>query len=116
METTIHAVVVAGDIADQGAGLHQLQVLPIDDMILPVLGPHDTVEQHVRLPEALLKVGAIGDEEGHVIGQVLPGLLHGLQVYVTHFGYKTPQERVEAARKAANIWNMGKVIRPDPGE
>ena len=33
-----------------------------------------------------------------------------------HFAYKTPEERVEAARMAANIWNMGKVIRPDPGE
>jgi len=32
------------------------------------------------------------------------------------FGYKTPGERLEAAQMAARIWNMGKVIRPDPGE
>ncbi len=30
--------------------------------------------------------------------------------------FKTPEERVEAARKAANLWNMGKVVRSDIGE
>jgi hypothetical protein len=31
-------------------------------------------------------------------------------------GYKTPRERLEAARKVAHLWNIGKVIRSDPGE
>ena len=30
--------------------------------------------------------------------------------------YKTPSERLEAARKVAHLWNIGKVIRSDPGE
>ena len=30
--------------------------------------------------------------------------------------YKTPAERLEAARQAAHLWNIGKVIRADPGE
>lgn len=32
------------------------------------------------------------------------------------FGYKTPEGRLEAAKQAAYTWNIGKVIRPDPGE
>ncbi len=32
------------------------------------------------------------------------------------FSFHTPGERREAARQAANRWNMGKVVRPDPGE
>ena len=32
------------------------------------------------------------------------------------FEYKTPEEYVEAARKAAHLWNIGKVIRADNGE
>ena len=30
--------------------------------------------------------------------------------------YQTPEEREEAAEKAAMLWNMRKVLRPDPGE
>ena len=30
--------------------------------------------------------------------------------------YKTPQQRVEAARSAAHLWNIGKVLRPDNGD
>lgn len=30
--------------------------------------------------------------------------------------YKTEDERIEAARRAANTWNMGKVISHSPGE
>ena len=32
------------------------------------------------------------------------------------FEFKTPEERREAARKAAQLWNMRKVVRADPGE
>ena len=32
------------------------------------------------------------------------------------FEFNTPDERPEAARKAAQLWNIGKVIRPDNGE
>ena len=32
------------------------------------------------------------------------------------FEFNTPEEREEAARKAAHLWNMGKVIRADLGE
>lgn len=32
------------------------------------------------------------------------------------FDYKTPEERIVAAQKAANLWNMGKVVRGDLGE
>ena len=33
-----------------------------------------------------------------------------------HFAFKTPAEREEAARKAAHLWNIGKVVRGDIGE
>ena len=32
------------------------------------------------------------------------------------FAFRTPEERAEAARKAAELWNMRKVVRVDPGE
>ena len=32
------------------------------------------------------------------------------------FAFHTAGERAEAARKAAHIWNIGKVIRSVPGE
>lgn len=32
------------------------------------------------------------------------------------FEFKTPAERVEAAEKAATLWNVGKVIRQENGE
>ena len=32
------------------------------------------------------------------------------------FEFKTPAERPEAARKAAYVWNIGKVVRGDIGE
>ena len=32
------------------------------------------------------------------------------------FEFKTPLERLEAARRAADLWNSGKVIRADIGE
>ena len=32
------------------------------------------------------------------------------------FSYKEPAQRREAARKAAAVWNMGKVVRSDNGE
>ena len=33
-----------------------------------------------------------------------------------HFEYKTPDKRREAARSAAYLWNIGKVVRGDIGE
>ena len=33
-----------------------------------------------------------------------------------HFEYRTPEERMEAAGKAAHLWNIGKVVRGDIGE
>ena len=32
------------------------------------------------------------------------------------FDFRGPKQRMEAAKKAANLWNMGKVIRQDNGE
>ncbi len=31
-------------------------------------------------------------------------------------GFRTPEERLEAARKVANLWNMGKVVRYNAGD
>ena len=31
-------------------------------------------------------------------------------------GYKSATERLDAARRAAEIWNMGKVLSSNPGE
>ena len=57
-----------------------------------------------------------------------PGLLeeeHGWCFYVmcmdcgsetAHFEYKTPEDRMDAAKKAAHLWNIGKVIRQENGE
>ena len=36
--------------------------------------------------------------------------------HTAHFEYKSPEERTEAARKAAHLWNIGKVVRSDIGE
>ena len=33
-----------------------------------------------------------------------------------HFEYKRPEDRESAARSAANVWNIGKVVRSDIGE
>ena len=33
-----------------------------------------------------------------------------------HFEYKSPSRREEAARAAAQIWNIGKVVRANPAE
>ena len=30
--------------------------------------------------------------------------------------YKTKEERLTAAKNASHLWNIGKVLRPDPGE
>ena len=30
--------------------------------------------------------------------------------------YRTPSERFEVAKKAAHLWNVGKLLRSDPGE
>ena len=32
------------------------------------------------------------------------------------FAYNGPEDRADAARKAAHVWNIGKVIRSDLGE
>lgn len=32
------------------------------------------------------------------------------------FEFRTAEERVEAARQAAHMWNIGKVIRSNPNE
>ncbi len=32
------------------------------------------------------------------------------------FEYKSPEERIVAAKKAAHLWNIGKVIRSDLSE
>ena len=32
------------------------------------------------------------------------------------FEFRKPSERLESAKKAANLWNIGKVIRQDIGE
>ena len=33
-----------------------------------------------------------------------------------HVAFKTDADRTEAARKAAYLWNVGKILRPDVGE
>ena len=33
-----------------------------------------------------------------------------------HFEFRTDRERPEAARRAAYLWNIGKVVRSDIGE
>ena len=36
--------------------------------------------------------------------------------HTAHMEFKTPEERVEAARMAARLWNHGKVLRGGVGE
>ena len=57
-----------------------------------------------------------------------PGILEeeaGWCVYVAcldcgsrtaELSFSTPEERLSAARQAARLWNMGKVIHPGPGD
>ena len=50
-------------------------------MILPILCPLDTVDDHVGFPQTLLQIGPVGDHEAY-IRQVLLGLQHHVHVYV----------------------------------
>ena len=34
----------------------------------------------------------------------------------TQFDYRKAEDRLKTAETAARIWNMGKVVSPDPGE
>ena len=36
--------------------------------------------------------------------------------HTAHFAYDSEEERLEAEGKAAQLWNMGKVVRIHPGE
>ena len=36
--------------------------------------------------------------------------------HTAHFPYQNDAEREQAEQNAARMWNMGKVIRQDPGE
>ena len=36
--------------------------------------------------------------------------------HTAHFEYRTPEERPRAARKAADLWNVGKVLRGGLGD
>ena len=36
--------------------------------------------------------------------------------HTAHFAYNSEEERLEAEKKAAQLWNMGKVVRINPGE
>ena len=33
-----------------------------------------------------------------------------------HFEFRRPEERLDAARKAAHLWNIGKVVHANPNE
>jgi len=33
-----------------------------------------------------------------------------------HIDFRTPEERLEAAQKAARLWNIGKILRHNIGE
>lgn len=57
-------------------------------------------------------VGSIEEEGGWCVYiQCLDCGAHTAEI-----SYKTEDERLDAARKAAMSWNYRKVIRPDPGE
>lgn len=36
--------------------------------------------------------------------------------HTAHAIYRTPEERLDAAKSAATCWNRGKVVNPGPGE
>lgn len=36
--------------------------------------------------------------------------------HTAEFEFKSEKDKHEAAKKAAKVWNMGKVVRSDPGE
>lgn len=36
--------------------------------------------------------------------------------HTAEFEFKSPEQRFEAAQRAADLWNMGKVTTSDPGE
>ena len=75
-----HLDVYKRQVHDHGTGLHQLQVLTIDNVILAVLGPQDAVDDDVGLPQALLQIGAVGDHVGDVGGGGLLGGQHCVHV------------------------------------
>lgn len=56
--------------------------------------------------------GLIEDEGGHAFYVTCVDC--GCQT--ASMDYRSPEEREAAAEKAAYIWNLGKVVSPNPGE
>ena len=92
------ALVVTGHVHDHGTLLHQLQILAVDDVILPVLCPLDTIDDHIGLPQALFQIGPVGDHEAH-IGQMLLSFQHHVHVHV-----KDPYFVAEAAGQLGHAY------------
>ena len=57
-------------------------------------------------------IGTLEDEAGWCIYAACMDC--GAQT--AHVGYNTPAERLTAARQAANLWNVGKVVHTGTGD
>ena len=56
--------------------------------------------------------GVMQDEQGWCVS--VAGMVCGAET--AHADYRTPEERLEAARRVALLWNMGKVIHTGVGD
>ena len=57
-------------------------------------------------------VGAMEEEGGWCLYVQCPDC----SSHTAEFAFKTEEERMEMARRAALTWNMGKIITPNPGD
>lgn len=80
------AFIVTGHVHDHGTGLHQLQILAVDDMILAILCPLDTIDDHIGFTQAFFQICPVGDHKAH-IRQMLLRVQHDIHIHVqnAHF-------------------------------
>ena len=72
------------------------------------------VFEEIELQDGPLCGGpALLEEEGGWCWYVL---CHDCGAQTAHFEFNSKKDRLDAAKKAARLWNMGKVVRQDNGE
>ena len=77
------------------------------------MDPHDEINQ-IELQDCPLCGGAgLLEEEG---GWCLYVQCLDCGCHTAELSFDTPAARLDAARRAARTWNLGKVIYPGPGD
>ena len=74
----------------------------------------ETILKEIELQDCPLCSGpAVIEEEGSWCFYVM---CMDCGCHTAEISYKAPTERITSAKNAAHLWNIGKVLRSDPGE